>query len=99
MEGILANKDYQLYVDEKLKPLFPPNKLKKVKYFFNPRALNNNDGRPHIIISAENTPQLASLAEEPDNFVVVVGAGSGLRSNGNTLVVGEEEVPGLLKRL
>jgi len=30
---------------------------------------------------------------------VVVGAGSGLRSNGNTLVVAEEEVPGLLKRL
>jgi hypothetical protein len=100
MDGILASNDYQLHIDEKLKPLFPPSRFRKARYFKDPRTLPDSEGRPQIIISAQTNPELASLAEEADNFVVVVGPGGrGMRSDGNTLVLGEEEVPGLVRKL
>jgi hypothetical protein len=101
MENILANKDYVLHVDEKLKGLFPQHKIPhQVRYFNNPRSIPDSNGQPQLIISAHSNPELVSLSEEPDNFVVVVGkAGRGLRNNNNTLVIEEEEIPGLIKRL
>lgn len=63
MENILANKDYVLNVDEKLKGLFPLNKFPhKVRYFSNPRALPDSDGQPQLIISAHSNPELVSLS-------------------------------------
>jgi hypothetical protein len=91
MDNILATKNYVLNVDEKLKGLFPVSKFfpNKVRYFSNPMTIpESNEGVAQLIISTHSNPEILSLSEGPDNFVVVVGqAGRGLQNNNNTMII------------
>ena len=66
MDNILANGDYILNVDEKLKGLFPVSKFspQKIRYFSNSKALpQSKPGQPRLIISTQTNPEIVSLSE------------------------------------
>lgn len=91
MEIILANKNFVLNIDEKLKGLFPVGKFftNKVNYFTNPRSIPTaEEGVAQFVISTQANPEIMSMSEDPETFVVVVGrGGNGLSSNNNTMVI------------
>ena len=103
LESILAGKNYVLNIDDQLKGLFPVGKFFANKAtFFNhhnriPAADNDS---AQLIISTEITPEMVAYSQDPSKFVIVVGEVQPNQKNiGNVLLMREEEIPGLIKKL
>jgi hypothetical protein len=103
LESILANKNYVLSIDDKLKGLFPVGKFfaNKATFFTNPNEIPVvENGASQVIVSTQVSPQMVHLSEDPEKYVIVVGKVPQSQKNiGNVMVMKEEEIPGLIKRL
>ena len=103
LQSILANKNYVLNIDNQLKGLFPVGKFfaNKATFFSNLNSIPlSQNGAAQVIISTEMSPKMVDLSESPENYVIVVGDDEVKQKNiGNVMIMREEEIPGLIRKL